>query len=51
LPFALFPLIRLTSDKKLMGKFVNRRTTVVLGYLAALVIAALNVYLIILQFA
>jgi manganese transport protein len=24
LPFALYPLIRLTNDKQLMGPFVNR---------------------------
>ena len=44
IPFALFPLIRLTSDKKLMGKFTNSFTTKWLGYTIAASLTALNVY-------
>ena len=47
IPFALFPLIRLTSDKKLMGKFTNSATTKWLGYTIAGCLTALNVYSII----
>ena len=47
IPFALFPLIRLTSDKKLMGKFTNSATTKWLGYAIAGCLTALNVYSII----
>lgn len=44
IPFALFPLIRLTSDKKLMGKFTNAAITKWLGYAIASSLTALNVY-------
>ncbi len=44
IPFALFPLIRLTSDKKLMGKFTNATFTKWLGYAIASSLTALNVY-------
>lgn len=44
IPFALFPLIRLTSDKKLMGKFTNAAITKWLGYTIAASLTALNVY-------
>ncbi|MEY2737054.1 MAG: divalent metal cation transporter MntH, partial [Actinomycetota bacterium] len=44
IPFALFPLIRLTSDKKLMGKFTNASSTKWVGYAIAGCLTALNVY-------
>ncbi len=46
IPFALIPLIRLTSDSALMGPDVNRRTTTVLGWVVAGLISLLNVVLI-----
>ncbi|KGI69721.1 manganese transporter [Mycolicibacterium rufum] len=46
IPFALIPLIRLTSDATLMGADVNRRTTTVLGWVVAGLISLLNVVLI-----
>lgn len=46
IPFALFPLIRLTNRPALMGDDVNHRTTSALGWLVAAVITALNVTLI-----
>ncbi|HWD04765.1 MAG TPA: Nramp family divalent metal transporter [Amycolatopsis sp.] len=46
IPFALVPLIRLTSDPDLMGADVNRRLTTVLAWCVAGVIIVLNVALI-----
>lgn len=46
IPFALIPLIRLTSDRDLMGADTNHRVTSVLGWLVAGVITLLNVMLI-----
>ncbi len=46
IPFALMPLIRLTSDRALMGADVNRRLTSVLGWAVAALITLLNVALI-----
>lgn len=51
IPFALAPLIKLTSDRALMGENVNGRLTTVLGWLAALVIILLNIALIYFTFA
>lgn len=51
IPFALIPLIRLTSDPQLMGADVNRRLTTVLGWGVAAVIIVLNVVLIYLTVA
>jgi manganese transport protein len=46
IPFALVPLVLLTSNRGLMGEHVNRRrTTITAGSLAA-IISALNVFLI-----
>jgi manganese transport protein len=42
IPFALIPLVRLTSDAALMGQDTNRRLTSALGWLVAAVITALN---------
>jgi manganese transport protein len=47
LSFAVFPLVRFTSDKLKMGEFVNARWLSVLAYIVALVIASLNAWLLI----
>ena len=46
IPFALIPLIRLTSRRSLMGDDVNHRVTSALGWLVAALITLLNVVLI-----
>jgi manganese transport protein len=46
IPFALVPLIRLTSNPILMGEDVNHRVTTALGWSVASVIIVLNVVLI-----
>jgi manganese transport protein len=51
IPFALAPLIRLTSDRSLMGDDVNRRITTILGWLVAAIIITLNIALIYLTFS
>jgi manganese transport protein len=50
IPFALVPLIRLTSDRALMGSDVNHRVTTMFGWLVATVIITLNIALIYLTF-
>src|SRR5262245_42088905 len=45
LPFAVFPLVAFTSDRTKMGEFVNPGWVSLLAWAVALVIAALNVYL------
>ncbi|MBZ5557024.1 MAG: Nramp family divalent metal transporter [Acidobacteriia bacterium] len=45
LPFAVFPLVMFTSDPKKMGAFANRLWMKILAYAVAVIIAALNVYL------
>lgn len=51
IPFALIPLIRLTSDRRLMGADVNHRVTTLLGWIIAALISVLNVVLIFLTLA
>jgi manganese transport protein len=46
LSFAVVPLIQFTSDKQKMGPFVNGLGTKLTGWVMAVVIAGLNVYLI-----
>jgi manganese transport protein len=46
IPFALIPLVRLTSNRALMGADVNHRVTTALGWLVAALITVLNVVLI-----
>jgi manganese transport protein len=46
IPFALVPLVRLTSRRSLMGDDVNHRVTTALGWTVAGVIIVLNVMLI-----
>ena len=45
LPFAVFPLVMFTSDPHKMGEFVNPLWVKVLAWTVAVIIAALNVYL------
>jgi manganese transport protein len=47
LPFAVIPLVLFTSRQDLMGVLVNRRLTTVLASVVAVLIIALNVYLLI----
>src|SRR5437667_4009341 len=47
LSFAVFPLVRFTSDRVKMGEFVNPRWLVALAYVVALLIAAFNVWLLV----
>ena len=51
LPFALYPLIRMTSDERLMGPFVNRWYTKALAWGLFVVISAANAWLIVQLFA
>jgi len=47
LSFAVFPLVRFTSDKVKMAEFVNPMWLKFLAYLVATIIASLNIWLII----
>jgi manganese transport protein len=47
IPFALFPLIRLTSDVKLMGDLKNTNFVKILGYSIALALSSLNLWILI----
>ncbi len=47
LPFAIFPLVAMTGDKKVMGKYVSSKAVHVFGWCVGLVILCLNVVLII----
>jgi manganese transport protein len=51
IPFALIPLIWLTSRRDVMGTLVNRRATSVLASVVAAAIVALNVFLLYQTFA
>src|SRR6201999_1974743 len=46
IPFALIPLVRLTSNRDLMGEDANHRLTTALGWGVAVLISLLNVMLI-----
>jgi manganese transport protein len=46
IPFALIPLVKLTSNRTLMGDSANDRITTLLGWTVAVVISILNVVLI-----
>jgi Mn2+/Fe2+ NRAMP family transporter len=50
IPFALVPLIWLTSRRTVLGEFSNRPITSVLGIIAAVLIACLNGVLLVLIF-
>ncbi|WP_250473699.1 Nramp family divalent metal transporter [Caballeronia sp. GAFFF1] len=47
LPFALYPLIRMTSDRTLMGSFANAAHTKVIAWLLFVVISAANIWLVV----
>jgi manganese transport protein len=51
IPLALVPLVMLTGRRDVMGAHVNRPLTTVLAWGAAGLITALNVFLIVQQFA
>ena len=51
LPFAVFPLVMFTSDPHKMGEFVNPLWVKVLAWAVAVIIAALNIYLLYQTFA
>ncbi len=46
LPFAVFPLIQFTRDKKIMGVLVNRRFTNLIAVIIGILIVLLNIFLI-----
>ncbi|MEV8372106.1 Nramp family divalent metal transporter [Kribbella sp. NPDC056861] len=50
IPCALWPLVRLTASRRVMGEFVNRVHTTVIACLVATAITTLNVVLIVLTF-
>ncbi|MCO4579746.1 metal ion (Mn2+, iron) transporter Nramp family [Streptococcus infantarius subsp. infantarius] len=47
LPFSIFPLVYFTSNRKIMGDFVNSKWNSILGYLVAIILTLLNLKLII----
>lgn len=51
IPFALFPLVRLTSHRLLMGELTNHVITKLLGYSVAVSLSALNVWIVIQAFS
>ena len=46
LPFALIPLVYLTSQKKLMAEMVNKKRTIWLGVAIAFALVVLNLKLV-----
>ncbi|GCA99878.1 MULTISPECIES: Nramp family divalent metal transporter [Mycolicibacterium] len=46
IPFALIPLVRLTSNRAVMGENINHRIVTTLGWAVAVLISVLNVMLI-----
>jgi len=50
IPCALWPLVKLTASRRVMGDFVNRWTTTLTACLVATAISVLNVVLIVLTF-
>jgi manganese transport protein len=47
LSFAVVPLVQFTSDRRMMGKFVNARWLQLLSWTVAAIIAVLNAYLLV----
>ena len=45
LPFAIIPLVHFTSDRRRMGEFTNKFWVIILSWITAAVILALNVWL------
>jgi manganese transport protein len=50
IPLALVPLVMLTSRRDVMGIHVNRRATTIIAWACAIIISALNVFLLYQQF-
>lgn len=50
LPFAIIPLLLITNRKDIMGAFVNKRVTKILGFIIAALIIGLNAVLLYLTF-
>ena len=50
IPFALIPLVWLTSRRQLLGEFTNRWPTTVAGIIASILLVTLNVTLLVLIF-
>ena len=50
IPFALVPLVMLTSRRDVMGVHVNRRPTTIIAWSVAGIISLLNVFLLYQQF-
>jgi manganese transport protein len=46
LPFAVFPLVRFTSDRAIMGPFANRLWIKAFAWPVAVIIAGLNIWLV-----
>ena len=46
IPFAVLPLVRLTSDRQLMGDDANHPATTIIGWAVGVLISLLNVVLI-----
>ena len=46
IPFAVLPLVRLTSNRKLMGEDTNHPVTTVIGWAVAILVSLLNMVLI-----
>jgi manganese transport protein len=51
IPFALIPLVMLTSRRRVMGDLVNRRPTTLVASIVAALIVALNLFLLVQTFA
>ena len=51
IPFAVIPLVRLTSDRTVMGEHVNSRPTQVVAWTVVALIVALNIALLALTFS
>jgi manganese transport protein len=51
IPFALIPLVRLTGNRDVMGAHVNRRATQAAAWACAMLIVALNAFLLVQQLA
>ena len=51
LPFAIVPMLLITSRKDLMGSFVNKRSTKIAGWIITSLILSLNAVLVYLTFA
>jgi manganese transport protein len=47
LPFALYPLIRMTNDRALMGEFANKLPTRILAWSLFIAISAANLWLVV----